>query len=276
MEKKIFKLDQDAAIEIRAFEMTNLSPGAAGTFRTPTLAGKKPTRAPRPAEDAERKDRRFQMDPILRDLVPTDEESDLQVETRVREGIDRLRGEAEHEGRDRGYGIGYAEGKATAQLSYETEAAAKLARLEALIAGFEGMKDEVYRTNERFLVELVFRIASSVLKKEILTDREYLARVVRSVIDKVGVKEQLKLVASAARLESLYEMAPELERKHAGLKNIAIESSSQLGDSDVVIETDWNRVDASLDSQLGSLHEMVLAALAEGSPVGPSGESVPG
>ena len=278
MDKKIFKLDQDASMDVRAFEMTNLNPGASGTFRTPTLAAMKPTRPSRPMAELDRKDRRFQVDPVLRDLVSTDEETDLQVEVRVRDKIAELRSAAESEGREAGYESGQARGKAEAKASYDLAFAAKLERLDALIAGIESAKSEVFQANERFLVELVFRIARSVLQKEVLIDPEYLTRVVRSVVEKVGVKEQLKLIASTAQIEALYGMLPELEKKHAGLKNISIESSSQLGDADVVIETDWNRIDATLDSQLGSLHEVVLAALddsqiASANAVNPAGES---
>lgn len=261
MDKKIFKLDQDATLDIRSFEMTNLNPSAPGTFRTPTLSAQKPSRPSTPIAELGRKDKRFQVDPVLRDLVSVDEETNLQVEVRVREQVDAIRQTAEREGREAGYEEGYERGRSEAKTSFEASASEKLDRLDAIVSGFEGVKAEVFAANERFLVELLFKIAGSVLQKEILLDPEYITRVVRSVVEKVGVKEQLKLIASAAQVETLYGMLPELEKKHAGLKNITIEASSQLGDADVVIETDWNRIDATFDSQLGSLHEVVLAAL---------------
>jgi flagellar biosynthesis/type III secretory pathway protein FliH len=261
MDKKIFKLDSEVTQDVRAFEMTNLKPGSSDTFRTPTLSGKRPSRPSTPIADLARKDRRFQVDPVLRDLVSADDETNLEVEMRVREKLDALREVAERDGKESGYEEGHARGKAEAKASFEAASTEKLARLDTLIAGIEGVKAEIFKANERFLVELVYRISGSVLQKEILIDREYMARVVRSVVEKVGVKEQLKLIVSATQLESLYAILPELEKKHTGLKNVTIEASSQLGDADVVIETDWNRVDATLASQLGSLHEVVLAAL---------------
>ncbi|MBS1961000.1 MAG: hypothetical protein JST04_02205 [Bdellovibrionales bacterium] len=262
-DKKIFKLDQEATLEVRPFEMTNLSPNASATYRTPTLAGKRPDRTTKPFAELGRKDRRFQVDPVLRDLISADDETNHLVEARVRQQVDSLREAAEKEGREEGYEEGYARGKAEAKASFEASAAEKLERLDALIAAFEGTKAEVHRANERFLVELVFRIAGSVAQKEILVDSEYITRLVRNCVEKVGAKEQLKLIASASQMEALYGMLPELEKKFSGLKNVTVESSSLLGDSDVVVETDWSRVDATLETQLGSLHEVVLAALDE-------------
>jgi flagellar biosynthesis/type III secretory pathway protein FliH len=232
MDKKIFKLDQEASMEVRAFEMTNLSPNASSTFRTPTLNVKKTPRVSKPMAELARKDKRFQVDPVLRDLVSVDDETDHLVQTRVQEQVEALRAHAERDGRDSGYEEGYKKGKSEAKANFDSISAEKLAKLDQIISGFEGVKAEVLAANERFLVELVYRIAGSVLQKEILIDPEYITRVVRSVVEKVGVKEQLKIIASSNQLETLYGILPELEKKHAALKNITIESSSQLGDSD--------------------------------------------
>lgn len=263
MEKKIFKLDQDAVMEIRDFELTNLNPNSSGTFRTPTLSGKLNTKSSKGNADLPRKDRRFQVDAALRNLIETDVESNLEIETRVKEKVEVLRLQVEAEAREAGYTAGYEQGKSEAKSNFEIESQLKLKRLDSILEGFESRKKEIYDANERFLVELIYRIAGSILQKEILLDPEYLARVVRSVVEKVGVKEQLKLIVSASKIETLYGILPELEKRHASLKNISIESSSLLADTDIVIETDWNRVDATLDSQLGSLHEVVLAALED-------------
>ncbi len=276
MDKKIFKLDSEVTQDVRPFEMTNLKPSSLDTFRTPTLSAKRPTRPSTPIADLGRKDRRFQVDPVLRDLVSADDETNREVEIRVREKLDATREAAEREGKESGYEEGHARGRAEAKASFETASAEKLERLDALIAGIEGVKAEIFQANERFLVELVYRIAGSVLQREIVIDREYMGRVVRSVVEKVGVKEQLKLIASTAQIETLYAILPELEKKHTGLKNVTVEASSQLGDADVVIETDWNRIDATLATQLGSLHEVVLAALDDSQVAATMNAAVPG
>ncbi len=266
MEKKISRLDTDSVTtttpDVRAFEMRDLSGTAGAIFRTPTLEAK---RVPLPAQndDARPKDRRFHVDPVLRDLLAVDDETDAEIESRVERRVAEIAEQSRTESRERGYEEGYAHGLSEAKATFEATARERLAQIETLVAGFEASKAAVFSANERFLVELVFKIAGSVLQREILIDPEYLARVVRSIVEKVGAREQLKLIANAAQIETLYGMLPELERKYASLKNISIEASSQLGEADVVVETDWSRVDASFDSQLGSLHEVVLAALEE-------------
>lgn len=267
MEKKILKLDSEAKIEIRPFELTDLKGGGFETFRTPTLDAKKPSSTSaarsRPHSELARKDQRFQVDPALRDLLSVDDETESEIDLRVERKLAAIQKAAEDEARDRGYEEGFKRGKAEAKATFEKESQERIDRLDSLLTAIESTKDDVYRANERFLVELTFRIASSVLQREIIIDPEYLTRMIRTIVEKVGVKEQLKLIANASQMEIIYGLLPELEKKHASLKNITVEQSSLLGSSDVVIETDWNRIDATLDSQLGSLHEVVLAILEE-------------
>jgi flagellar assembly protein FliH len=266
-DQRIFRLDRDAKMEVHAFELPHLGEDAPATFRTPTLGAggelPKSKKSPVPPPSDDQKGRRFQVDPILRDLLSVDEETDTEIERRVEAKISQLRADALIEGREEGYEEGYARGKKEAQDAFEAAAQERIARMDVFVAAVEAMKDELFRANERFLIELVFRIAANILQKEIAADPEYVARVVRSIVERVGVKEQLKLIASASQLEALYALLPELEKKHSSLKNISIEGSSQLEDADVVIETDWNRIDATLESQLATLHASVVTGLEE-------------
>lgn len=263
MEKKILKLEHGSQIEIRAFEMTHLQPGSLSTFRTPTLESKKkPVMPSTSGRELARKDLRFHVDPAVGDLlvaeVDLNEES---IQMRVSQKVEELRASAEIRAKEEGFNEGLRRGEAEASEKFEAIAQEKVKRLDSLIQSYEGIKEEVFQVNERFLVELVLRMGSVILQKEIALDPEYLGRVIRSVVEKVGVKEQLRIIASSSQLDLVYGLLPELEKRHLSLKNISVEASSQLNESDVVIETDFNRIDATLDSQLGSLREVVLAAL---------------
>ncbi len=264
MEKKVLTLDSDAKIEVKPFELTDFSGVTTCTFRTPTLDGKKrETTRSQPQMELSRKDRRFQMDPALRDLMSVDEDTDAEIEIRVARRIEELKAQAESEAQKKGYEAGFIAGKEESNTTFSKESNERIVQLDRLIAGFESSKNDVFHANERFLLEVVFRIASSILQREILIDKEYLARVIRTVVEKVGVKEQLKLIANQSQMDLLYGLLPELEKKHSSLKNITIEQSSTLEKFDVVIETDWNRIDATLNTQLGSLHELVLTILED-------------
>jgi flagellar assembly protein FliH len=266
-DQRILRLDADAKMEVQAFELPKLGEEAPATFRTPTLGAggalPKSKRSPIPAPADDQKGRRFAVDPILRDLLSVDEETDTEIDRRVEAKIAELRAGAVTEGRDEGYEAGYARGKEEAQAEFQAAGNERIERMDAFLLTMESLKDEIYRANERFLVDLVFRVAGNILQKEIAKDPEYIGRVVRNVVEKVGVKDQLKLIANASQLESLYALLPELEKKHASLKNITVEPSSQLGEADIVIETDWNRIDATLESQLANLHETLVAGLEE-------------
>jgi flagellar assembly protein FliH len=270
-DQRILRLDAGTKMEVQAFELPKLGEDAPTTFRTPTLGAggalPKSKRSPIPPPTDDQKGRRFAVDPILRDLLSVDEETDTEIDRRVEAQVAELRTDAVAEGRDQGYQEGYARGKAEAQAEFQASGNERLERMDAFLSAMESLKAEIFRANERFLIDLVFRVAGNILQKEIEKDAEYVARVVRNVVEKVGVKDQLKLIANASQLEGLYALLPELEKKHSSLKNISIEPSTQLGDADIVIETDWNRIDATLESQLATLHETLVTGLEESQAV---------
>jgi flagellar assembly protein FliH len=260
MEKKILSPESDAPIDVKPFEMAELTPSK-GVFRTPTLESKrlKPTLPPSPVGAGHKPV--FQVDEAVSDLIVDEVEDsrEEEIESRVAERIASIREAAEREASERGYTEGLKKGETEARSELEGVIRDKGEVLDSAISSLESLKGDVYRANERFLLETVMRVSTIVLQKEIESDPEYVSRLIRSAVERVGTKEQLKVIVNASRLEAVYSMLPELEKRYSSLKNISIEASPQLNENDVVLETDWNRIDATLDSQIESLRDLILS-----------------
>ncbi len=248
------KLEEGTKTEVRAFEFNDLKRPGKLIYQTPTV--KKSDDASDVA--AQQKDRRFQFDPLLKDLMSMDEQTETRIQTEVQRRLDVLKEIAEEEARDRGYKEGFTTGKNEAQTIYVEEAKEKLSQLDTLVDQFESSKDEIFKSQERFLNEAVHRIAENVLLRELQSDREFLTRTIHNIIEKIGAREQIKILVRSDILEQVYSILPELEKKYEKLNSIAIEPSDQLGAHDCVVETDWNRVDATLKSQMESFRQILM------------------
>lgn len=249
------KLEEGTKTEVRAFEFNDLKRPGKLVYQTPSL---------KKAEDASQaaavqKDRRFQYDPLLKDLMSMDEQTEARIQSEVQRRLDVLKEIAQEEAKDHGYKEGFAAGKNEANTIYTEEAREKLARLDALVDQFEASKDEIFKSQERFLNEAVLRIAENVILRELQSDKEFLARAIHDIIEKIGAREQIKIHVRSENLEQVYAILPELEKKYEKLNSIAIEPSEHLGAHDCVVETDWNRVDATLKSQLESFRQLLMS-----------------
>lgn len=253
---KVLKLEAGAKTEVADFQFNDIKSGGKLVFQTPSL--KKPASSEEAA--AQQKGRRFEYDPVLKDLLVMDDRTEKQIQAEVQTRLESVRQVVEEQARESGHRQGYEAGKAEALEAYRAEAMGKLAELDKFITEFENLKDTIAQAQSRFLVESVCRIAETVVLRELQTDREFLVRTIHEVLERVGAKEQVKIFVRPEALEQAYAVVPDLEKKYQNLRSISIEPAESLGPHDCVVETDWNRVDATLKSQMESFHELLVGA----------------
>jgi len=248
---KVKNLDEANTYEVKPFELRDLKKTKMASFKTPSLKS---------STSEYVKDSRFDFDPLIKDLLVQVSGEDaqiaqmnLQIEKRISELKDEIFTKAKLEGHAEGFKAGEEEAK----LKFETEYKIQLNNLTQMIDGFENVKPEVKAAQEKFLLEVVFKIVAQVVHRELQSDKEYLIRTIHDVLEKVESREQLRILVAESELKQIYSILPELEKQYSSLKNISIDPSQQLGPFDVVLETDWNRVDATLDSQLESFKQLM-------------------
>lgn len=244
---QILKLTEGAQREVEGFAYSDLRQGGPLTFKTPILRAEAPDST------------RFHVDSVLQEILDSDESAEAELEGRVAARLAEVQAAAEEEARRRGHEAGFEAGRGEALAQYQVDAQEKLAQLDAFIANVESHKNHLYKAQERFLLEVIQRMAEAVIHREVATDKEYLLRLVHDVIENVGAKEQIKILVNPGALEMVYAVIPELEKKYATLKSISVEPNAQLELTDCAIETDWNRVDATLATQMESLKQALLS-----------------
>lgn len=272
-ERKILKVDENAKRDVEKFEFKSLLKKTTSVYITPTLGGgTRSSTKDAPAEgDAEapieenlvahKKENRFRIDPVIKDLLTYDETEESEIKNRVESEIKRLKDAAEAEAKESGYKAGFSEGEQKAKADFEVKAKSELEKISQFVASVESLKSEIFSAQEQFLLNVIFHITQNIIHREVSQDKEYVARLVRGVIEKVGTREQVKVWVHPSQIELIKSLVPELEKKFSDLKSISIESNAQLEAFDAVIETDWNRVDATLKTQLETMQGLLQEAV---------------
>ena len=215
--------------------------------------------------DLKQKDRRFALHNLARGPLAVDAEEQRVIQERVREQVAALSEEVKASAHGEGYQEGLKRGYEEAFKKFQTEGAARIQSVEKLLASLEGAKAEIFKANERFLIELVYRIARMVLLKELTTDKEYVIRLARELIERVGVRENIKLRVSPSDAESLGMLKEGLERSLGQLQNLSIEISKEVVGGGCRIETEWNAIDASIQTQLEAVRDALVGPPGGGS-----------
>ncbi|MGK5089255.1 FliH/SctL family protein [Bdellovibrionota bacterium FG-2] len=261
---RVFKPEVIKAPQVQEFEFGKLTKKGDGEYSS-VRAKYGPLAATDPEKkDGAQRERRFSLSPLAKAPLAIDEEERRVIDSRVKEGITALENEAKERGHQDGYLAGLEEGKVEALSQFRQEAIERLLRFESFVDEAEAAKDKIYQANERFLMELVFRIAKMVILRELSTDKEYIGRLARELIERTGIRENISIRVHPDDLKNIVGLKEGLEAKLGALKNLNVEGSSQVREGGCTIETEWNALDATLETQLESLRTSLLGDASQG------------
>ncbi len=254
-EVRVIKMETGGAPVIRDFSLNKVSERGHGDY-----AAVKHKFGALAATDEERhyksrKDSRFALSELQRDPLSVDEEERRVIEEKVRARVAAVADEAKAQAAEVGYQDGLKKGHEEAFKRFQQEGAQRLQQFEAFLAECEAAKSELFRANERFLIEMVFRIAKMVLLKELSADQSYVLRLAKELVERVGVRENIRLKISSAEMETAGMLKEKLDQAFGGLKNLNIEASAQVQGGGCMVETEWNAIDASVETQLKGIYD---------------------
>ena len=207
-----------------------------------------------------RKDSRFVVSHLSREPLAIDAEERRAFEQRVRAEVGALAKETFNTAKSEGYQAGIQEGRQQAYSEAQREVASMLESLASLAESVESHRKRLLDQQERFLMELVFKIARKVCLKELSGDTGYVTRMLHAMVEQAGTRENLRVRISLQDLESLSSLRGDLVTRWGELKNLSIEPSAGVAAGACELETDLASYSASLDSQLETIH----SALFEG------------
>lgn len=213
--------------------------------------------------DAERstrqkQDSRFQLTPLQRDPLAVEEEERRVIDQRVKDRVEALAEEARKNAMGIGYQDGLKKGYIEAFNQFQKDGLQRLELLSRFISEAEGLKEQIFMANERFLIELVYRLAKTVMLKDLSQDPQYLLRLAKELIERVGVRENITLKISDAESETISMLKGNLESMVGNLKNLNVQVSNQVKPGGCIIETEWNAINANLETQLKGLYDSLL------------------
>ncbi|MCC7441680.1 MAG: hypothetical protein IT285_08605 [Bdellovibrionales bacterium] len=255
---RVASIDGPKKMEWREFEMPKIQRAGEGDYssvrrRFGSLAATDSERRER-----ERKDSRFSVNPLLKEPLSIEEEERRAVEERVKARVSEVSAKVREASHAEGYQAGLKQGHDEAYARAATEAKQRIERFDAFLVACEQAKDEIFRANERFVVETVFRVARMVLLREAALDKDLVLRMAKGILERVGVRENIKIAIHPKDREMIDLLRSGLEDAIGKLQNLSIEVSEEVGEGGCTVETQWNAIDASIDTQLGNLHKALL------------------
>jgi len=256
------KTEQDKGVDVRVLKQSDAGSPKVQTFdmkKIETLIPKvAPTRAKVGGKESadsalsakRRRDNRFALNPLQKDPLSIAEEEARLIEEQVKQRVAAYAVEVRTKAHEQGYQDGKKKGYDEAYSDFQKVGAVNMERFESLLAEFEGARADIFKANEKTIIDLVFYVAKMVLLQELKTDREYLVRLVSALIERIGVRENVKVHISPDDVQTIGMIKEGVEKAFGSLKNLNIEVDSQVKQGGCVVETEYNAIDAAIDAQL--------------------------
>ena len=212
--------------------------------------------------DRRQKDRRFSLNPLLRDPLSVEQEEQRAIDEKVRVLVESLSIEARKGAEEIGYQIGLKKGSEEAVSRVQGQANESLLRFQQLVAEMENVRVDIFRANEKFLVSLIFRIAKMVTLKDLAMDPEYVLRLTKDLVENAGVQSNTILKINSEDEKFISSIKENLFKTFGEMRNLNIEVSSKVTRGGCRIETEWNAIDANIEEQFKRIEEALLGKTA--------------
>ncbi len=214
------------------------------------------------------KDRRFSINPLLKGPLSIKDEEQRAIAAEVNSIVAEIAEGEKKAASELGYQDGFKKGFDEALKVLQKESASKIAQFDEFLSEMENSRAEIYRINERILIEMVYRISKMLLMKDLSVDPEYLLRLAKELISKVGVRENITLKINPRDGEVIATLKEGVEKAFGHITNFNVEMSSHVKQSGIEIETEWNMINTSIETQLLEIHRSLI-------PDGASSKSLP-
>lgn len=196
--------------------------------------------------------------------APSPEE---EIERAAAEERERLLAEARREAeeiRKKAYAEGFRQGWEEGRKKAEAKLAEEEKRLAALKEEFWRLREEVLRESEPEIVALAVTVAEKLLKQELTLAPEKVRAMVRAACREASAQKKAVLFVSPEDLPVLERYKEELKREFRPEVELYFAVDPGIARGGCRVETDLGEVDATLESQLKEIWNLLKETGVEG------------
>lgn len=139
------------------------------------------------------------------------------------------------------------------------EIAGEVERILALGSRFDSLREEVFSRSVKDVADAVVHIARQVVRRELSIRSEGVEQLVLSALEHVRSSDELVIRLSPVDHEAFGDLAPMLFDRLGRDASFRIEVTPDLEPGGVVIQTEYGRIDASVEAQVKAFAESAEA-----------------
>lgn len=203
--------------------------------------------------DTSHRENRFILSQLAKKAFSITKEEEALMESRVQERVDALAQRTREDAFKQGYADGVKDGHEAAFKKATLETTRRMNQIDTLLGSMEKAKLDLFAANQEFLMNVIYRISKVVLLREITTDKDYLIRLSKELIERCGLRDNLIVKIHPTDAQAMDELKAGLVQSFGSLSNLTIELTDEVQRGGCILETEWGAIDGSIDTQLSQI-----------------------
>lgn len=165
-------------------------------------------------------------------------------------------------GKKEGYDDGYSKGLEDGKKKADAESRRSLDELSLMIESVEKSKDKILSEFEDDLLNLAVSMAKAVLKQELKTNARAMRSIILSAMEEYRDQEWIRIYVSNGTANVLTRADNNIVKALQDISDsVKVIASAGMDDTDCVIETPDQVIDAGIDSQISKLQKGIAEAM---------------
>jgi flagellar assembly protein FliH len=197
---------------------------------------------------------------LLEARASADQEAQ-EIIKRAQEEADSIIEQAQEEARQTklsAYEEGFQIGKAEAMMLIKEDFKETLMSAQNILVSIEKEREECLEDEQDRIYKSIVLIAKHLLKKDLSINPQMSTEFISQAIKKLNSKAQVKIYLDTDTAQSMHLAKNELLEANPGLENLIMLANPALKPGDLILESNSERLDLRLDTQLEELASEIL------------------
>jgi len=195
---------------------------------------------------------KIEMDKLRQESNREIERGKFEAEKMIKEAELKV-SQIEHDAYKKGYEAGREEGYKEGQ----AEVMRLIDRLGTIVSTAVDIRDDIIKSSEKMMTEMILMISRKVIKDEIVERREVVINNIKEAIKRVKDRDRIDIRVNFADLDMTTAHKDELIKMMESLKKVNIYEDSRVDRGGCIIETDVGSIDSRISSQLDMIEEAI-------------------
>ena len=199
---------------------------------------------------------KFHLSPIVREYRGIAKQEIKEREILIKEEVERRIELIRQEGFDQGFEQGIEEGKNEIYQQTRQMTEDKIGHLTKMIEEILLEKEKILNHEKMEIYQLVRSLTKWIILRELKDDGEYIKRLLEKLITELGSRQDLLVQVNRDEFEAMPEVLKFVENKIGELKNVRIESDSDVALNGFVVTSENGIINGTLQEQFNQLDRL--------------------